>query len=189
MPMRGCHGQNVLVGTSGSNLGPLWARSMHWELVNPAAGDVLPCEGIRIFGSIEIPLNPVEGIHPGEVAIDGARPAAYVLTGSLVRASDYQVDMGPGPQHAGAEMVLSVSGVLIQAQTPEVAAKDLEGNVYLTVRGDISLIADYEWDAFELVDTRRSWSVEQVQDLGSGDYLLLLRRTHNVGLFRPSPDS
>lgn len=107
-----------LVGISRSNLGHLWARSMHWELDNPAPGDVLPCEGLRIFGSIEIPLKPVEGIHTGEVATDGTRPAAYVLTGSLVSTRDYRVDMGSGPQHAGAEMVLSVNGSTRSGASP-----------------------------------------------------------------------
>lgn len=154
----------------------MWARSTGWELDNPAAGDVLAREGIRIFGSVETPPNPVEGILPGEVDLGGAGPTAtYVVAGSVVSARDYQVDFGSGPRHAGVHVVLSVTGDLIQAQVPAAAARDLQRDAPLTVRGEISLVADYEWDAFELVDTRRSWSVEEVQHLGSGDYLLLLR--------------
>jgi hypothetical protein len=175
-PMSVSRWHDALVDASGSNFGPLWARSMDWELDNPAAGDVLAGEGIRIFGSVETPPNPVEGIHPGEIDLGGAGPTAtYVVTGSVVSARDYQVDLGSGPRHAGAHVVLSVTGDLIQAQVPAAAATDLQRDAQLTVRGEISLVADYEWDAFELVDTRRSWSVEEVQHLGSGDYLLLLR--------------
>ena len=142
---------------------------------NPAAGDVLPSEGIRIFGSVEPRVNLVEGILPGEVDPGGTGPRnAYIVTGSVVSARDYQVDFGPGPRHAGAHVVLSVNGDLVQAQVPAVAASDLGSSAPLTVRGQISLVADYEWAAFGLVDTRRSWSVEEVQHLGSGDYLLLL---------------
>ena len=100
------------------------------------------------------------------------------MTGSFVSARDDQVDIGSSPRHAGVDVVLSVNGDLIQAQVPEAAAKDLEGGTHLTVRGEISLIADHEWDGFALVDTRRSWSVEEVQHVGSGDYLLLLRPAH-----------
>jgi hypothetical protein len=149
-----------------------------WELDNPAAGDVLPGEGIRIFGSVETSMNPVEGIVSSEVNPDGTgRTNTYVVMGSVVSARDYQVNFGPGPRHAGAQVVLSVNGDLMQAQVPRVTASDIEHGDLLTVSGEISIIADYEWDAFGLVDTRRSWSVEEVQHLGSGDYLLLLRPT------------
>jgi hypothetical protein len=166
------------VDASGSDLEPLWARSMHWELDNPAAGDVLPLEGIRIFGSVETAVNPDEGILPGQVDLGEAGPTAtYVATGSVVSAKDYQADFGQGPQHVGAELVLSVSGNLIQAQVPGATATDIRTGARLTVRGELSLVADYEWDAFGLVDTRRSWTVEEVQHRGPGGYLLLLRPT------------
>src|ERR1044072_2631775 len=101
---------------------------MGWEWHNPAAGDVLTDEGIRILGSIETPLNPVEGIRLGEADGGGAGPTPiYVVTGSVVSAMDYQVDFGSGPDHAGANVVLSVNGDLIQAEIPGATAKDLEG--------------------------------------------------------------
>jgi hypothetical protein len=152
---------------------------MDWELDNPAAGDVLPSEGIRILGSVETGPNPSEGIHAAEASLEADRPtAAYVVTGSVVSARDYQVNFGSGPQHAGVDMVLSVNGDRMQAQVPAAMAKDLEPGAQLTVGGEISLVADYEWDdGFELVDTRRSWSVEEVRHLGAGDYLLLLSPT------------
>ena len=176
--MSGRRRHDADVDASRSDLGPLWARSEDWELDNPAVGDVLPREGIRIFGSIETPVNPVEGMHPGEVDLGGAGQSnTYIVTGSVVSARDYQVDFGRGPRHAGAHVVLSVNGDLVQAQVKVLTASGLESGAPLTVRGEISLVAEYEWDAFGLVDTRRSWSVEEVQHLGPGDYLLLLRQT------------
>jgi hypothetical protein len=56
-------------------------------------------------------------------------------------------------------------------------ASTLEVGARATVCGEVDLIAQYEWDAFDLAETRRRWSIEDVRRLDAGDYLLLLRPT------------
>ncbi len=96
------------------------------------------------------------------------------MTGSVVTATDYQSDMGSGPRHAGTDVVLSVNGDLLQCQITG-PASDIEIGSDLTVRGRLSHIGDYEWDAFGLLDTRRAWSIEEVQRLPDDDLMLRLR--------------
>ena len=159
------------------NDGPVWAWSGDWELENPVAGDVLPHDGIRISGSAERSQDPDEGIWPDRIRLDGDEPRArYRVTGRIVSATDCFYDMGAGAglQHSGARVVLSVHEQPMQASVAA-HARDLELGTRLTIRGDISLVHYYEWDAFDLVDTRRSWSVEDVRNLEPGYYLVLIR--------------
>jgi hypothetical protein len=150
-------------------------RSSNWELNNPAPGDVLTAVGIRISGTVVQPPADREGVSAREQVLDhDSDSPEYVVTGSMVSARDYKFDMGSAPQHGGTDVVLSVNGELMQAQVPG-PASDIGTGSTLTVAGEVSLIADYEWDAFELVDTRRSWVIEEVHHIEIGDYLLQLR--------------
>jgi hypothetical protein len=161
---------------AGSCQGSLWVRSKHWELTNPAPGDVLSSRGIRISGTVVQSPAAHEGTSPQAMNTDGEPELSqYVVTGVVMSATDYSFDIGraEGLQHGGTNIVLSVTGELVHAQIPGPAA-DIGTGSMLTLSGEVSLIADYEWDAFELVDTRRSWSIEDVRYLGCGDYLLLL---------------
>ena len=147
-----------------------------WELGDqPVAGGILPNEGIRIRGTVESSHTPAQeciSTIGGSLADPGA--VEYVLAGSVVTATDFQSDTGTGPLHAGTDVVLSVNGDLMQSQIAG-PASDIEIGSALTVRGRLVHIRDYEWDAFGLVDTRRSWSIEEVQRLADDDLMLRLR--------------
>ena len=152
----------------------MWVRA--WALGQPIAGGVLPYEGIRVSGTVEPSSSPVrEGISPTDQPLDDPHAVEYVVTGSVVTATDFQADTGSGPRHAGTDVVLSVNGDLMQAQIPG-PARDVEVGSVLTVRGPLRHIDNHEWDAFGLVETRRAWSVEEVRHLPDGDLLLRLRR-------------
>jgi hypothetical protein len=94
----------------------VWVRSRHWELDNPRPGDDLSHDGIRISGSVQEPTRS-EGVTRRENADDVAGAASdYVMTGWIVSAMDFQVDMGAGPEHGGTDVVLSMGGELVQAR-------------------------------------------------------------------------
>jgi hypothetical protein len=136
---------------------------------------VLPNIGIRLLGSVgrADPLEE-EGIVPREESLGTPRVTVeYVVTGSVANARDFEVDMGADTQHAGVELVMSVNGRLIQAQVGG-RARDVEPGSRLRLRGEFVVIGDYEWEAFDLLDTRASWSVEEMLQLSTGDYLLRL---------------
>jgi hypothetical protein len=132
---------------------------------------VLALEAIRISGTLDDPAA-TDGVYRSSDAAD-AFPV-YRITGSILSAHDFQADMGGGPRHAGTDVLLAVGGERVLAQIPG-SASALELGDRVTVRGEVSVVADYEWDAFELPDTRRQWSVEDVRNLDAGEYLLLLR--------------
>ncbi|GAA3117395.1 hypothetical protein GCM10010530_44700 [Kribbella aluminosa] len=153
---------------------------MHWvpveaEWPEPVQGAVLPNIGIRLLGSVAC-ADPSEedGIDPREESPGTPRGTVeYVVTGSVARARDFEVDTGAGGQSAGVELVLTVNGRLIQAQV-DGRARDVEPGSRLRLRGEFLVIGDYEWEAFDLVDTRASWSVEEMRQFSTGDYLLRL---------------
>jgi len=156
----------------------LWVRVRAWELGDQLfVGEVLPSQAIRVTGTVEpfhAPvrerISQVDGPHVDPDAVE------YVVTGSVVTATDYQSDTGSGPHHAGTDVVLSVNGDLMQSQIAG-PASDIDIGSALTVRGRLSHIGDYEWDAFGLVDTRRAWAIEEVHRLPDDDLMLRLRPT------------
>jgi hypothetical protein len=42
------------------------------------------------------------------------------------------------------------------------------------VRGQLSVVGDYEWDAFQLSDSRADWHVAEVVVLETGDAMIHL---------------
>ena len=158
--------------------GSVWVWVGAWELGDqPVAGAVLPHEGIRVRGKVEPSHSPMrEGVSPTHEPLDDPDAVEYVVTGAVVSASDYQADMGSGLRHAGTDVVLSVNGDPVQAQIAG-PARDLQVGSVLSVRGPLLHIADYEWDGFGLVETRRAWLIEEVKHLTDSDLMLRLRPT------------
>ena len=149
----------------------MWARSRHWEFDNPRPGDVLELEAICISGTVEAPA-PTDGVVRQEHARDAS--PAYLITGSLVSAQDFQADFGHGSRHAGTDVLLSVGGERMLAQIPG-PASTVELGARVTVRGEVTVLAAYKWDEFGVADTAREWSIEDVRNPDVGEYLMLLR--------------
>jgi hypothetical protein len=82
--------------------------------------------------------------------------------------------MGKGPRHAGTDVVLLVDGEQLLAHVRGPASTVMMG-ARVSVRGEVSVVAAYEWDAFDVADTRRPWSIQDVRNPDVGEYLLLLR--------------
>lgn len=56
-------------------------------------------------------------------------------------------------------------------------ASDVVENSRVTVTGSFELVGEYEWDSFELPDTRADWLVNQVVELSGGGALVDLSRS------------
>lgn len=135
----------------------------------PEAGSLIRAVGVRINGAAE---------PAGRSAIDGIANARstdpsehlYALTGVASEARDVYASGGPdGDEHqlVGAEFVLSVGSARFQARVHG-PASDVRAGSRVTVTGRLGLVGAYEWDAFELVDTRSDWLVAEVQPLPDG---------------------
>jgi hypothetical protein len=74
---------------------------------------------------------------------------------------------GPG-QHFGGECVVTVGADRFQVQFNG-NASDVVAGSRVTVTGALELVGEYEWEAFELTDTRADWLVTDVVDLPGGD--------------------
>jgi hypothetical protein len=153
-------------------------RLPDWALVEeqwpvPVAGAVLFDIGIRLRGAVVDVAGRGEGVvaDSGRVVGESFAAVESVVTGRVVHARDFAVDEGSGPRHAGVELVLSVDDRLMHAQIGGQAG-EVEVGSLLSVRGQLCVIGDYEWDAFDLVDTRGSWSVVELRRLLHGDYLV-----------------
>jgi hypothetical protein len=175
------HGwDNAQVHSSSNAEQTLWVRMAHWipveaETPEPAPRSMLSGTGIRVRGVIER-ADPADddGLVPDEKAAgDAPRTVEYVITGTVADAHDFEFDSGAGSEHGGTDIVLSVDGLLVQAQV-QGWARDVVHGSRLRVRGELSVIAYHEWDDFGLVDTRDSWTVEETLALAAGDYLLRL---------------
>ena len=46
----------------------------------------------------------------------------------------------------------------------------------MTVTGALELVGEYEWEAFDLTDTRADWLVQRVVTLPTGDLMVDLAR-------------
>lgn len=154
----------------------LWVRMHDWiaveaELPDPMPGSVLEGTGLRVRGALA-PTEPgtVEGLVRCERVVGDSQTVEYLVTGSAVSARDFDTDSG----HGGADVVLEVNGFPIQAQT-DGWSRDVVHGSRLSVRGELHVIPYYEWTAFDLVDTRGTWAVEEARRLRGGDMLLRLR--------------
>jgi hypothetical protein len=172
--------QDPTMSDSSWPFGSVWVRVAEWmwfdgQLPDPVPGWVLPSVGIRVLGTVdEMGPTAEEGILPcAEEPGNTAGAVEYVVTGSVVNADDFQVDTGSGARHAGAELVLTVDGLLFQAQI-DGQARDVSLGALVRVRGELFMIAEYEWEDFDLVDTRAPWSIEEALRLPDGDFRLRL---------------
>lgn len=158
----------------------LWARMHDWVLVEaqlpePMPGSVLEGTGVRVRGHLErADPNATEGIvRCDKASSDASRPVEYLVTGSAMEATDFGIDAGSRSGHGGSDVVLTVNGFLIQTQV-DAWARDVTHGSRLSVRGELFVIPYYEWDDFELVDTRGTWTVRETSRLTDGDILLRL---------------
>lgn len=158
--------------------GHMWVRLMDWLIADgepplPNVGSLLSGVGLRVRGEVTAaPPESPDGIveaqdgHPHEVM--------YRLTGRARAPRDFDVDTG----HAGAEFVLTVGFDRFQVQTDGWARDVLTGS-RVTVTGRLTVVGEYEWDAFSLGESRADWLVKAVAPADDDDTMLDLAAPSN----------
>jgi hypothetical protein len=101
----------------------------------------------------------------------------YALTGTVSDPGDVwtKTERWGGGEHSGAELVLAVGTDRFQVQF-DGSASDVVPGSRATATGELVLVGDYEWEAFDLTDTRADWYVARAIDLPGGDIQVDLER-------------
>ncbi|TDO60793.1 hypothetical protein EV651_10765 [Kribbella sp. VKM Ac-2571] len=170
------HAANVRAIRSTHDDGLMWVRLMHWMIADgepglPNVDSLLTGVGLRARGDVTAatPDSP-----DGIVEAQGGQPheVIYRLTGRASEPKDFDVDTGAGGRHAGAEFVLTVGSDRYQAQS-DGWARDVPTGSRVTVTGRLEVVGEYEWDAFELGESRADWLVKAVATPPDGDDIML----------------
>ncbi len=112
-------------------------------------------------------------LGPAQTAADGIAELAdpggqqgpgshlYELTGMAGPAEDVYAGDGPACRDAGAEFVITAGDQAFLARTAGPASEVAVGS-RVTAPCTLSVVADYEWDAFGLPDLRTDWYVRRL---------------------------
>lgn len=142
------------------------------QLPPPVVGETLLHTGLRAH-CLALRRSREE---PGTVrASSGHAGHTYELHGIAGPARDFFVDAGDNQQRrVGAEFALNVGSFQVVASTP-LPEEAVESGVVLVAECQLTVIADYEWEAFALVDARRDWLIATVENRQDGDYVIDLQ--------------
>lgn len=156
----------------------MWVRVMHWMLADgepprPDPGSLLPSIGVRVHGVVTVAdsTTPVGVAEVQDSDAAGSERRMYALTGIAGAAEDIWMNTGRGQaqdRHCGSEFVLTIGADRFQVQI-EGRASEVPPDSRVTVTGELRLVGEYEWDAFELTDTRADWVVKKVVALPDDD--------------------
>ena len=147
----------------------MWVYMETWIIKDGAAelarGSHLRGVGVRASC---LSVGPARTVADGiaELADPRARqePAShrYELTGMAGPAADVQAGDGPGRRHTGSEFVITAGDQAFVAFTAGPASMVAVGS-RVTAQCTLSVVADYEWDAFGLPDLRSDWYVHRLK--------------------------
>lgn len=76
-----------------------------------------------------------------------------------------------GSRHAGVEFLLLVATDRFQVQADGRASQVPAGS-RVTVTGRLELVGEYEWDAFQIEESRAEWLVKALAPAGDDDVML-----------------
>lgn len=156
----------------------------------PVVGQSLDRIGVRTWCSTvtaahDAPQDAVvpEGADQAAPSAPSAPSARYRVTGVASAGRDYMAGVGQEAVHAGSEWVLTVrtgEGALsLLGCSALTAAAAPTGRVNAV--GVLSVISDYEWDAFGLPEVvRATWTVVGLVDVDGQSVLLNLDGPHGV---------
>ncbi len=153
----------------------MWVRLMDWMIADaeppmPQVGEHLNGVGIRVRGTVRsAPLDRPDGVDE----IEAARPhqVRYQLTGKVIEPRDFEVDEDGGDKHARGEFVLAVRDDRFQVQL-EGSTRDIQPGSRVTVDGPLFIVGAYEWDDFQLTESRADWLVRSAVRADRGDTML-----------------
>ena len=130
-----------------------------------ACGSHLPGVGLRADC---VSLGPARAVVDGIVELvdpgagQGPGSHRYELTGVAGPATDVHAGDGLGQQHIGSEFVITAGDQTFVARTSRPASAVAVGS-RVTAQCTLSVVADYEWDAFGLPDLRSDWYVRRLK--------------------------
>jgi hypothetical protein len=143
----------------------MWVYMATWIIQDGAPelgrGSILPGVGLRAGClSVSPALAPVDSLAELVNRGAGQQPACHVyeLTGVAGMARDVYAGDGPAERHAGSEFLITAGDLAFTARAAGPASEVPAGS-RVTAQCMLSVVADYEWDAFDLPDLRRDWHV------------------------------
>ena len=147
----------------------MWVYMETWIIKDGAAelarGSHLRGVGLRASCLSVAPARTVvDGIAELADPRAGQEPAShrYELTGMAGPAADVYAGDGPGQRHVGSEFVITAGDQAFVALTAGPASMVAVGS-RVTAQCTLSVVADYEWDAFGLPDLRSDWYVHRLK--------------------------
>jgi hypothetical protein len=163
--------------------GTFWVRLPSWMVADgeppePAVGTILRNLGVRALASQVRAASTGDGVR---ALLDGPGiPISYEyeITGLADDIRSFGVEVLPEPVRTITEFLLSAQGIEFWVQTDVKPASVVAGS-QVTATCRLSVIGDYEWEAFALADIRADWVVREVVRLGEApgqDFMLLLER-------------
>lgn len=142
----------------------MWVYMETWIVKDGAPelgrGDHLRGVGLRAeclsLGPARTAVDGIaEPVDPGD--LQGAGSHRYELTGVAGHAQDVWSELGL----AGAEFVITAGDQAFLARTAGPASEIAVG-CRVTAQCTLSVVADYEWDAFGLPDLKTDWYVRRL---------------------------
>jgi hypothetical protein len=162
----------------------MWVGVMDWMLADdeppkPTAGSLLRSVGVRVRGAVTAAYSDIpDGVaEVPDADSSGQDRDVYAVTGIASNPKDVSTNTkrwGRGVR-SGAEFVLLFGADQFQVQF-DGRASEVPPESRVTVTGGLELVGEYEWDAFELRDTRADWLVTKVVALPDGDIAVNLAR-------------
>jgi len=157
----------------------MWVRLEEFMVMDdepplPKRGAVVSNVGVRIRGRVDYEESPV-GLLPVDPTT-APMETAYRVTGVITKPQDIYVDAGfdGSSKHVGCEFLIDASPLQLTGEVVggHAEAFEFQLGTTLTLRGQLDMIAEYEWEGFDLPGHRRDWLVRQVLGPFGSHYML-----------------
>jgi hypothetical protein len=144
----------------------MWVYLETWMVKDGALPELARASHLRGVGL----RADCPNVGPARTAVDGIAELVdpggeqgpgsyrYELTGVAGHAADVRSERG----HVGSEFVITTDDQAFLARTPGPASEVAVGS-RVTAQCTLSVVADYEWDAFALPDLRADWYVHRLK--------------------------
>jgi hypothetical protein len=160
----------------------MWVAVSDWMLADddpplPSVGSMLRSVGVRLMGTVAAAEAGAADAVAEVASTNDPVPwlVEYVVTGTAGQARDVDVDGDRHRQHSGAEFVLTADEHRFQVRF-DGWAHDVAPDSRVAVRGRLSVVGGYEWEAFGLTESRADWRVGEVVVLDTGGAMIDLDR-------------
>ena len=160
----------------------MWVAVYDWMLADnepplPSVGSMLRAVGVRLTGTLAAAEPGAADAIAEIAATNDPVPwlVEYVVTGTAGQARDFEFEVDRRRRQSAGEFVLTVNDYRFQVRF-DGWAHDLALDSRVAVRGKLSAVGGYEWDAFQLTESRADWRVGDVVVLDGGGAMIDLDR-------------